>query len=69
MYLLIAPSESAETQIGYCLQMSNKYEEAMSPWNMHRLLIADSLKNWKDYMVFLDDQLREQVRLSSFQGN
>ena len=66
MFLLIAPSESAETQLGYCLQMSNKYEEAMSPWNMHRLLIADSLKNWKDYMVFLDDQLREQVRLSSF---
>jgi len=43
------------------LELAMEDSRAVAPFNVHRLLIADSLKNWQDYMASLESQLRDQV--------
>ncbi|KUJ20793.1 uncharacterized protein LY89DRAFT_640613 [Mollisia scopiformis] len=60
-FLLIAPSENVEDQFGRCLSQSNAEDGmALSPWNVHRILVADSLRGWMDYMAYLEKGLKEQ---------
>jgi hypothetical protein len=62
-FLLIAPSENAEWQMGeYLNQRVSEYHGLPSPWNMHRILIAESLRGWMDYMASLEARLKRQVR-------
>lgn len=69
MFLLIAPPGHLERQLVKCLQPSNREQQAISAWNAHRILIADSLKNWTDYMSYLEKQLKEQVSSHFFYPN
>lgn len=66
MFLLIAPPEKLEPELIKCLQPSAHGNQAISTWNAHRLLIADGLKNWMEYMSYLEEQLKEQVRSKLF---
>ena len=62
-FLLIAPSENAEWQMGrYLNQRVSEYGGMPSSWNIHRILIADSLRGWMDYMASLEARLKRQVR-------
>jgi hypothetical protein len=62
-FLLIAPSENAEWQMGrYLNQCTSENVGIPSPWNIHRILIADSLRGWMDYMATLEARLKRQVR-------
>ena len=60
-FMLIAPSKSFETQLAGALELSHQDHFHVSPWNVHRLLVADSLQGWPDYMASLEKQLKEQV--------
>lgn len=55
MFIFIAPSKNAEAHIGKCLDPSQ-----MSPWDVQRLLVADSLRGWSDYMACLNAELDKQ---------
>ncbi len=37
-------------------------ERAIGPWNVHRLLVANSLSGWMSYMAWLEETLNEQVK-------
>jgi hypothetical protein len=64
-FLLIAPSENAEWQVGkYLNQCVSEYASMPSSWNIHRILIADSLRGWMDYMASLEARLKRQVSYS-----
>jgi hypothetical protein len=43
-------------------------DRAIRPWNIYRLLVADSLSGWLDYMTWLEEALKEQVSLIGFIG-
>lgn len=60
-FILIAPSKKFESQLSQSLELSKIDERAIGQWNVHRLLIADSLSGWMDYMAWLEEGLREQV--------
>ena len=63
-FLLVAPSDNFRSQLKECLESSTADEtETLSCWNTHRILCADSLRGWSDYMVWLQKKLKEQVRL------
>ncbi len=62
MFLLIAPSTNVESMFSNCLDQSHSDEVSLlSAWNVHRILIADSLQGWMDYMASLEKRLKEQV--------
>lgn len=50
-----------ERQFSHSLELSILDERAIGPWNVHRILITDSLSGWMDYMAWLEDAIREQV--------
>jgi len=56
MFFLISPSENAENHLEKCCEPSR-----MSPWAVQRILIADSLRGWGDYMAFLESHLNTQA--------
>lgn len=61
---MIAPSENATWQLTQWLKRSTSGgpdTTSISAWNVHRILIADSLKGWGDYMASLEVRLREQT--------
>jgi len=43
------------------LQFAIEENQIASPFNIHRILIADSLKNWQEYLASLETELKEQV--------
>ncbi|KAH0558401.1 hypothetical protein GP486_004941 [Trichoglossum hirsutum] len=59
-FLLITPSQIAENQLHESFEPSVLDGGTISLWNIHRLLIADSLSGWMDYMAWMEVQLREQ---------
>ncbi|TVY92063.1 hypothetical protein LAWI1_G003448, partial [Lachnellula willkommii] len=59
-FLLIAPSENVETQLAGAFERSLQNDFHVSLWNVQRLLLADSLKGWPDYMASLEKQLKKQ---------
>ena len=63
-FILIAPSKNFEEQLSQSLELSIADHRAIGPWNIYRLLIADSLSGWLDYMTWLEDGLKEQVSLT-----
>jgi hypothetical protein len=66
MFLLVAPSKNAGSVLSECLSNSTtKESDAMSPWSIHRILVADSLRGWMDYMAYLEKRLKEQVSSSA----
>jgi hypothetical protein len=60
-FLLISVSPNAQVQLAEVLERSIQDEFYVSPWNVQRLLVADSLKGWPDYMASLEKQLKTQV--------
>lgn len=57
-FLLIAPSHNAEQRLRQQLELSNRC--TIVSCNIQRLLVADSLRGWMDYMAWLETQLKEQ---------
>ena len=47
--------------LGQSLELAIEDPRAVTPFNLHRLLIADSLKTRQKYMASLEDQLRDQA--------
>jgi hypothetical protein len=62
IFILIAPSRSFEKQLSQLLELSSDHR-ATGPCNIYRLLVADSLSGWLDYMTWLEEALKEQVSL------
>jgi hypothetical protein len=62
IFLLIAPSKNAERLLSEFLELSISDRCTLSPCNIQRLLVADSLRGWADYMAWLETQLKDQVR-------
>lgn len=60
-FVLIAPSPNAEAAFSDCLDQNHRDQIPLSPWNIHRILIADSLLGWMEYMAYLEHRLKEQV--------
>lgn len=66
IFLLVAPSENVESQFAQCLnQSSSQNGSPLSPWSVHRIMVADSLRGWMDYMAYLEKRLKEQVGSTS----
>ncbi|KAI9642069.1 hypothetical protein NHQ30_009940 [Ciborinia camelliae] len=63
MFLIISPTFDAEARIAKYLEESATNNREMSPWNVHRLIISDSLSGWPDYIASLEARLREQTNL------
>jgi hypothetical protein len=64
-FILIAPSPKLESQLSQSLDLSKSDERAIGPWNVHRLLVANSMNGWMDYMAWLEETLNEQARSTS----
>ena len=60
-FLFLAPSDNFQQQLGEYL-MLNVPSGDVSPWELHRQIIADSLENWLDYMAHLEEEMRKEVR-------
>ncbi|TVY44398.1 hypothetical protein LSUB1_G002055, partial [Lachnellula subtilissima] len=59
-FLVIAPSKNVEIQLAGAFERSLQKDLYVSPWNIQRLLLADSLKGWPDYMASLQKRLKKQ---------
>lgn len=60
-FLLVAPSQNAESQFSRSLDKTSAGQtNPLSCWDVHRILVADSLSGWADYMAFLHEKLKEQ---------
>lgn len=60
-FVIIAPSESGEDMLEQLLEFVGDESQTASPFNIHRILIADSLKNWQEYLASLEAKLKDQV--------
>jgi hypothetical protein len=60
-FLLVSPSKNVELQISEYLDETTGIGAPLSVWNTHRILIADSLRGWMDYMAYLEKRLKHQV--------
>jgi hypothetical protein len=61
-FLLVAPSKNVELQFVETLhQTTTPAQTPLSAWTTHRILIADSLRGWMDYMAYLEQRLKHQV--------
>ncbi|OCK74722.1 hypothetical protein K432DRAFT_363217 [Lepidopterella palustris CBS 459.81] len=60
VFLLIAPSEAFEKRLAESAQLGILNTRAVSPQNVTRLLVSDSLKGWMDYMTWLEERLKVQ---------
>ncbi|KAF8849338.1 hypothetical protein BDZ45DRAFT_732300 [Acephala macrosclerotiorum] len=59
--LLVAPSENVEWQLAQYLDtVTSDNAMVMNAWDVHRILIADSMRGWMDYMAYLESRLKEQ---------
>jgi hypothetical protein len=60
-FLLVSPSKNVEQQFAEYLDEATGSAAPLSVWNTHRILIADSLRGWMDYMAYLEKRLKHQV--------
>jgi hypothetical protein len=63
-FLLIAPSENVEWHRSQYLENTTGAGKTISqvvPWNLHQILIADSMRGWMDYMASLEERLKDRV--------
>ncbi|KAF7954189.1 hypothetical protein EAE96_005320 [Botrytis aclada] len=63
MLLIIAPSSNAEMRMTAYLEERAADKRQTLTWNLHRLVVSDSLSGWQDYMASLEARLREQTNL------
>lgn len=61
-FLLATPSKNSENQYNQYMEECASSGRNYSPWNIHRILVADSLRGWTDYLAFLEKRLKRQVR-------
>lgn len=57
MFLLVAVSKNAADHLDQCVERSHA-----RPWELQHLLVADSLRNWSDYMACLKAELSKQKK-------
>lgn len=67
MLLIIAPTSNAEMRMTAYLEERATDKRQMSSWDLHRIIISDSLSGWQDYMTSLEARLREQVCFPSIE--
>ncbi|KAF5876967.1 uncharacterized protein Bfra_001325 [Botrytis fragariae] len=61
--LIIAPTSNAEMRMTAYLEERAADKRQTLSWNLHRLVVSDSLSGWPDYMASLEARLREQTNL------
>ncbi|KAJ8067309.1 hypothetical protein OCU04_004664 [Sclerotinia nivalis] len=59
-FLLLCPTKHAKSQLDRCLQGGVPGNSYILSWNVHRILVADSLSGWMDYMANIEEKLRYQ---------
>ena len=64
VFMLMSPSENARNQISSLLKVDVTLRRPFSPSHIHLIFVADSLKGWKDYLTWLDTEVKCQVRRS-----
>jgi hypothetical protein len=62
-FLLVSPSKNVELQFAEYLDETTGVAAPLSVWNTHRILIADSLRGWMEYMAYLEKRMKHQVSL------
>ncbi|PQE04902.1 cmgc cdk kinase protein [Rutstroemia sp. NJR-2017a BBW] len=60
-FLIIAPSKNAESKMAQHLEQAALSKSSISPWNIHRIIISDSLAGWQDYMASIETRLCQQT--------
>lgn len=60
-FLMVAPSPNAELQYSQYLKHITSSNTAPSVWHIHRILIADGVRGWGDYMSSLERRLKARV--------
>lgn len=60
-FLMVAPSPRSELLYNQYLQQSTTESHRISVWNIHRIIIADGVKGWGDYMASLENSLIARV--------
>ncbi|KAE8373555.1 hypothetical protein BDV26DRAFT_285023 [Aspergillus bertholletiae] len=62
VFILVAPSRAVENEVSQCLPGSPSEGEIMKPhFSIHESLIADSLRNWMDYMTWLESECNQMA--------
>ncbi|TGO23821.1 hypothetical protein BPAE_0121g00220 [Botrytis paeoniae] len=61
--LIIAPTSNSEMRMTAYLEERAADKRQTSSWNLHRIVVSDSLSGWPDYMASLEARLREQTNL------
>ncbi|TGO38123.1 hypothetical protein BHYA_0081g00190 [Botrytis hyacinthi] len=61
--LIIAPTSNAEMRMTAYLEERAADKQQVSSWDLHRIIVSDSLSGWQDYMISLEARLREQTNL------
>lgn len=61
VFLLVSPSESFEKQLALCATYVDEQKAAMSWQNILRLLGADAMRGWREYMTFMEEEIRKEV--------
>ncbi|KAI9642073.1 hypothetical protein NHQ30_009944 [Ciborinia camelliae] len=61
IFFLLCPTKHAKSQLDRCLQGSLASKPILLSWNVHRILVADSLRGWMDYMANIEEKLRDQT--------
>jgi len=57
-FLIVTPSPNAELHFSNCIQNDTGVVPILlSPWNVHRILVADSLRGWLEYIDVLEEKL------------
>ncbi|KAI9036742.1 uncharacterized protein KD926_001376 [Aspergillus affinis] len=61
MFILVAPSRSAENCIETCFREASSEKEIMKPaFTVHERLVMDSLKGWMEYMAWLEEESKQK---------
>ncbi|KAL9066586.1 MAG: hypothetical protein Q9157_007101 [Trypethelium eluteriae] len=58
-FLLVAPSENVKKQLHTLPEPGLENERVISPIEIHRILISDSLKSWMEYIIWLEKWLND----------
>ncbi len=60
-FLIVAPSQAIENILSATLAHHLSNDCAVRMWDLHRLLVADSMKGWLGYMAWIEECLRDHV--------
>ncbi|KAK1142094.1 hypothetical protein N8T08_008177 [Aspergillus melleus] len=61
VFILVAPSRTAEDDIAACFRETSLEKDTMSPaFAVHERLVVDSLRGWMEYMAWLEEESKQK---------